>query len=369
MKKLILTIMMLASFQSFAGTVEKQSTTRGQDGGGGGVIYRDGIYLTFNSAKIKVGAPLLEEIPGMDLLLAVLDNNQKSLSSAVHGELISAIVPSESRRYFKIDQSQLENGTYQRLIAEYAKLLKNQVDPNNLALAAIHIKEDTFLLPPFFQLKQSEQAAILFHESLWIVKPDIEYDQLVRAEMTMQRHIEKFGTQTVFSLDLLTAIGFVAGNYSDIVYAAVIQDAENGLFKKYKFPTEKLWNYVDKTIYIGGDYDKPKSTSQSAYVLNLFSQTSGSILISEVREAMKQYPELQFLKAMYAFRNQIKSLKIKYVLTNTQLLRKNYSIEKDNWDRESCLTGRMSDNLGEALYVRGINGSKDNEDIKICIKL
>jgi hypothetical protein len=309
MKKLILTIMMLASIQTYAG----------QDGGGGGVIKRDGMYLTFGSAKVKVGYLGMQQVPGLDLLISVLEANHRGIPAEFQGLLLNAVLPSNERRYFKIDQSQLNIATYTKLIAEYSKLLKNQIDPNALDLAAITIQNDTFLLPPFFQLKPAEQAAILFHESIWIIKPDIQYDELVSAEVTMQNHIEQFGTNSVYDLELLLVIGQIFNSPSVVFAAALNEDIKAGLFKvevpqpitpeppkkkkKSKAPVETP---VPQYNYITWEQLLPNSHTLFTDRIN----TGVGALVSDLNDAMKKYPQFTFLKALYKVRNSVVSLNL-----------------------------------------------------------
>ncbi len=273
-------------------------TLRGQDGGGGGVIRRDGMYLTFGSAKVQVGPPQgLTQIPNLDLLISVLEVNQNGIPDSDMATLMQAVLPSPTRRYFKVEPNQLNSETYKRLIEEYAKLLKNQVDPNNLSLAAITIQEDTFLLPPFFSLKSAEQAAILFHESLWLVKPDIKYDELVSAEIVMQAHIERNGVQPAYNSELVAILSGLVNKPQYALYAAIKEDIQAGVFEKYQLPLG--------VPYMAAGYSKKKPLhySKQHYSLkDLFPKgvyKNQKELFMDVTRAIKKYPEFKFLKVMY----------------------------------------------------------------------
>jgi hypothetical protein len=362
MKKLILTIMMLASIQTYAG----------QDGGGGGVIKRDGMYLTFGSAgmKVKLSAPQgLQQIPSLDLLISVLDSTQGGAPDSLQGKLIDAALPSDVRRYFRIDSSQLDSNVYANLIAEYAKLLNGQIDPSNLDLAAITINRDTYLLPPFFQLKSAEQAAILFHESIWIVKPNVQYDELVNAEMVMQAHIEKYGTRVVYDPDLITMISSIMGYKLLPLLLAIKEDFKNDLFNKYGFPYSHI--YTKNPNY--PDWGPEKFYSAEKYYLlttKLFlnSSKNEAEYLMNIRRDMKQYPEFKFLKILYSLRTKInmytesyslredpvKILKI-FAIANTNDLKLDYS---DCIEQAAFMPGR---DPGLASY-------NQNETVfKVCL--
>ena len=310
MKKIILTIMMLASFQGFAG----------QDGGGGGVIKRDGQYLTFGSAKVKLSSPQgIENVPGLELLLNVLDASKSGIPEQFHGQLVNALLPSEERRYFRIDQSQLSSQTYARLIAEYSKLWKGQIDPSNLELAAITVAQDTFLLPPFFRLNQTEQAAILFHESIWLLKPSISYDELVAAEMTMQSHIEKYGTTSTYNPDLVLVFGKILNNYALVLSKAIQADLDAGLFTKPV--SEEVLVQVSKRKNEMKTVQKVIPIELEAILGNLgighshlsssgrrLTDEESGLLISRLREALVKYPQYKSIKTLYSLRGKISGL-------------------------------------------------------------
>lgn len=336
MKKLILTLMIFTSFQSFAG----------QDGGGGGVIKRDGMYLTFGSAgmKVKLSAALqLEQIPSLNLLLSVLDA-QILLPAEFRGQFLQATLPSDLRRYFKIDQSQLNSETYARLIREYSKLWGGQVDPKNLDIAAITVGQDTFLLPPFYHLKAVEQAAILFHESLWIVKPSIAYEDLVSAEITMQSHIEKYGSQSVYNADLMVIFGNALNNTALILAAALIEDLRLGYLVKTVEQKENVQNkkgkFEERIIQVQKyipwyDYIKDWRASSTA------EQKIASLVVG-VRRAMVDYPNSLTLKTLYAFRNHISFASFGYYPKNSpsESLIKEVKIPNTASRKDTCMDAR-----------------------------
>lgn len=298
MKKIIILLMLCVGLQTFAGQTESRPTLKGQDGGGGGVIKRDGMYLTFGSAKIKLDLSLAEEeIPSLGLLVQVLDAISMHPVENLTGGLLSALFPSQNRRYYKITQSQLSQKTHEKLIETYSKLVGNQVDPADLNLAAITVAGDTFLLPPFYQLKSSEQAAILFHESIWVIDPNAKYESLIKAEMEIQKHIEEYNTQPIYNLDLWLALGNLLPYKSPILASALQMDIERGLFTKY-FPYEAQEPKDVFSILL------PQSHDRSEY----FDKAS---LIVELREAMVKYPEFQFLKVLYAYRDYVGDIYLK----------------------------------------------------------
>ncbi|MES2769453.1 MAG: hypothetical protein V4596_09935 [Bdellovibrionota bacterium] len=307
MKKIILILMLLASFQSFAGPAEPKPTLKGQDGGGGGVIKRNGMYLTFGSAgmkieMVKLSIPQgLQEIPGLSMLVSLFYSNE-DLTKNYIGKFIKALAPSPTRRYFKIEKSQLEQGTYERLIAEYIKLFKDQASPNSLGLAAITIADDTYLLPPFFELKPAEQGAILFHEALWIVKPEIQYAELVNAEMIMQKQLEVHGSQWSYDPEFVSMIGEILGLESYVSATALIQDIKMGRLKKCGIKIRR------------GAYD--------LYDLlpDQYSIWSKDNLSYDLYKAINKCPDVTFFKLIYSYSSTLQYINVRFIPADAKFI-------------------------------------------------
>lgn len=75
-----------------------------------------------------------------------------------------------------------------------------------------------YKLPDFYKLTKIEQASILFHESLWILRNELNYGQVISMEQYAQAYFEsnnspenfyRFYSQLSFLLDDAT-VGFLA---------------------------------------------------------------------------------------------------------------------------------------------------------------
>jgi len=164
---------------------------------GGGGIKKDGQYMTFYSAGIKV---VIEDkyqkekgkssVPGLNELINFLKNDElffkyESLN------IMKALVISANRRYFDIDDSWLTPQERERIINEYKKITKQPT--NNLTLYAVTDTNTntTFIFPEFYQLQTLEQQeTILFHEAQWIQHPYADYNTIVRKELAFQGYLE-----------------------------------------------------------------------------------------------------------------------------------------------------------------------------------
>jgi hypothetical protein len=196
-------------------------------GGGGGVIEPDGRYTTFFSANIPVKAEALRayEIGGMDFLVkkvASLDlsGNYKSL-------LLKQIFPSGGRNYYKVDETKLSPGILSQILSQYAKLMNVPLEKVVIYGLTDPKTKDTFLMPAFFSLTTTQQAAILFHESLWILNPALEYDQVVMAEQAVQAFFEKPESDDYF-YNFYFQLGKLIGDFKLPIFPIMNRESRSG---------------------------------------------------------------------------------------------------------------------------------------------
>lgn len=157
---------------------------------GGAGIVADGGFMTFYDAHIPVVPRALQpaEIPGFQYLLDQVQN--MALVPDVHLTLINAILPTEDRGYFLMDQSKMDPKQMKQILEKYTQA--TPAAPNSLALLAVTspFLTSTVLFPDFFLLKtDAERAAILLHESAWLFT-DIDYQTMVLFEMAAQAYFE-----------------------------------------------------------------------------------------------------------------------------------------------------------------------------------
>ncbi|QDK37572.1 hypothetical protein DOE51_08230 [Bdellovibrio sp. NC01] len=183
---LSLLIILLASV-SFAWT--------GVWNGGGGLLV-DGAPVTVGSALEKPKDKLqAAQIPGLALLVNSI--HSLNLPEEAKSEVLRAINPSAVRSYYKVSDSVYPD-VREEMVTRYSRELG--VSRDQVALFALTYTENhpsqkgersVFLFPHFFALKkESEQAAVLFHEALWQLKSFATYQEVIRCEALMQKYLE-----------------------------------------------------------------------------------------------------------------------------------------------------------------------------------
>jgi len=134
-------------------------------------IKRKGLVLTFNEANIKLKLEALDEVLGIKKLDEVFDSID--LPTNYVATIKQAYKPSFNRKYYKIDSNELSEEEKSALIKEYEAIIEKPYSQKDLfaffALTDTQTNE-TYLLPNFYSLKsQNAQAAILWHEALWVL--------------------------------------------------------------------------------------------------------------------------------------------------------------------------------------------------------
>lgn len=263
-------------------------------GGGGGGIKRDGKYLTFGSARVQIGLVPIRETPGLNLLKTVVMNIP--LASYYKGQLQRAIYPVGDRVYYKINTSDLSESTKLELLKSYREVLNNSLDtPDEIAFFGVTAGKETFLLPEFFLLNEIQQAAILFHEALWVINPKLSYAEVVDAEIKMENFIQSNGPNyNTYDQDLFSVFNKVFKNSALGLLAAATDDFNSGRLKPFLNRKNRLpisWiigeNNLACGIVVGNTvgYDVRVRTNH---------------IQSHIANQIAKYPEIKFLKEFFA---------------------------------------------------------------------
>ena len=212
MKKSVLMLVLLLSFSAMAGPRVT--------GNGGGGIHRNGIYKTFYSSGVLISPVEETDIPGMSLLTDTI------VSITSNEKIFPSYIPSSVRKYYNIIESDVNKENIERLLAEYKRAVKQpQEDLAIFAITEIETKT-TFLLPSFYQLTETEQAAILFHEAYWILNPKASYEEVISAEVALQNYLEK-EAQGTYSSHFPRLLGKLVGDIAIPLRAALNFDIKN----------------------------------------------------------------------------------------------------------------------------------------------
>lgn len=223
-------------------------------GNGGGGIKRYGKYLTFGSAKIELKRSALElnDIPGLNLLLDTV--GKMGLTVSAKGELKRAFYPISERRYFNLPSEELSPEKRTELLNEYKKILQDDVPLENLVLYAITVGSETYILPEFYELTDDiQRAAILFHEGLWVLNPDLKYAFIVDAEMVFEEYVRE--NKSGYDTDLYEVLRQVLKDPSFGIVAAVKYEKEKGV---HSLTLEEIFG---KQVIESWDEYRPGSSS------------------------------------------------------------------------------------------------------------
>lgn len=229
MRNLLFLGLLLFNLSVFGGT---------ERGNGGGGLQTNGVYRTFYSAGVYVNPMPETEIPGAYLFSQTI----KSLSGENNGKslLLMNALPFGDRKFYRIMENSVDDHLMARLIKIYSDLVNQPSNAITLFAITDTEKKATYLLPSYFQLKESEQAAILFHESLWILNPKLEYSTIISAEMAFQKFVE-FQSIGKFDLALPVFLSQFFKDKSISLKSAFIADSQN--------PTNGIVN-SDRTILV-----------------------------------------------------------------------------------------------------------------------
>jgi len=232
MKTINLGLVLLASL-----ITQIAQASSGDSAHGGGVIKRDWGYISFATAgvkpedvsiKIEPKELTAQQIPGMDTLITTLDT--LPINEAARTELDATVLPSQNRKYFKVDETALSQRQRDLLIEKYKEITKITAD--QIAIAGITDPEthDTYLLPEFYALQtDSQRAAILFHEMLWLFPEGVKggYNFVMSSEIDMQHFIENPSHENLISI--VADIGELFHNIYWSVGVAFEIDVKSGL--------------------------------------------------------------------------------------------------------------------------------------------
>ena len=156
---------------------------------GGGGVKVNGVYKTFYSAGLVIKSEPETNVPGSKLLLKTINSLVPNGSDSTL--LISSALPIGRRAFYRVLEDQMDKKVMEKLIEEYTKVTSQPADLLTLFAITDTTEEITYLLPSFYKLSEVEQAAVLFHEAYWIMKPDANYIDVVSAEMDFQEYVQK----------------------------------------------------------------------------------------------------------------------------------------------------------------------------------
>lgn len=223
-------------------------------GNGGGGLSKNNKVMTFHSAKFLAQSnPLnFNSIPGMDLLLEQLKSG-KFLTTNYAYKIISLLLPNivSQRAYYRVDENVLKENI-EIILDKYVQITGFKKDRLVLFAITDPTSQATFLLPDFFKLTINEQAALLLHESLWLLDTKIDYPQVLKVESAFQAYLDAGSEPARYRLakvfDELFSSVFKLKSYTNSVAVAIDADIQNkdlGVFAKRR---------INAVTFFGKDY-------------------------------------------------------------------------------------------------------------------
>jgi hypothetical protein len=260
-------------------------------GNGGGGVVRDGVYMTFGSAGIYVDPEpvAMAAIPGLDLTVQTF----RALKIDKVNHLLSLVLPFGARKYFNVVKEKFDEATYRSLREEYAKLAKVPADTITIFAVTDPQTRQTFLLPEFFGLRPSEQAAILFHEAYWIEKPSASYQEVVRAEIAFQKFIEA-REKGIYEPTFAERLADLFEDRGLALNMHLQQDLESGALAELGATAQSgvpITSFLDPRLHCDNHEDYHQGYARGAVV-----PSSGQLQFSY--DLMLRFPNSHFLRAV-----------------------------------------------------------------------
>ena len=269
-----------------------------EKGNGGGGVKENGVYKTFYSAGVIIKSEPETEIPGSDIYLKTIQSLVPS--GDLSTRLITSALPMGDRSFYRILDNQMDKALMDRLLTEYTKVTNRP--NNNLAIFAITDTNEqvTYLLPSFYLLSKTEQAAILFHEAYWIMYPNANYAEVVNAEMTFQEYIEKT-SMGIFSSKLPRLLGKLTEVKTLALSASLRSDVKN---KNASRLIDSSGNLLIGDLFQSNceitSSDFPWTLDSTMLSMSIYC-TLGKKDISSVISLSLKYPKSVFLKEMIEY--------------------------------------------------------------------
>lgn len=252
MKKII-NLVIIGITLSACGSVQDSKKRASVDGSGpgngGAAILRNGNLLTFGEANVRIFPEGLDDVPGLSLAIDFF--KRLPLPDSSRGQLLSALIPVGARQYFKIDENDLGNEKRKILLKNYRQALGDKIPADALRIVAVTVAKETYLLPGFFQLKDDfSRAAILFHEALWAMNPNLGYKTVLASEVHFEKYLKENASKPELSFDskFMQTLKIVTG------------DTFLGIAAAAKYEFSKSRNIAYRMVDLGEEktFRKPK---------------------------------------------------------------------------------------------------------------
>lgn len=252
-------------------------------GNGGAGIHQGSRYMTFYSAGFYTEPnPVQDEVdvPGIGEFISFMKTGS-FLDERVRMELIRTVLPSSGHEYYRVTPNYFDDKTRSRLVSEFSRITGlPEPDIELFAVTDTRAKR-TYLLPKFFSLSKSDQVAILFHETYWLLHPDSDYPTVVAVEKAFQASFEQ-PTNLARAYELVKYLG----KKGDALALAIQIDLQNSAFQGLVTPKG-----IPLPDLLGNDYIACWNAHHD--------QSCNSLLSAHLYELTQTYPRSLLLKRFY----------------------------------------------------------------------
>lgn len=199
--KRILSALVLITLVHASGSFAQMESASGS-GNGGGLVERNGQYLSFLTAGAKTKVPVspltVKELPDLEVFERKI--NQLLLPDSIRYEILGGTRISHDRKYYKANLRNIPAADLERIKNEYKKSVS--INGNDtLVLAAITQGKETYLFEPYFEIvKENSRLAILAHEAFWVLSlGKANYQKIIQAEMQLESCFDQIQSNKLVS--------------------------------------------------------------------------------------------------------------------------------------------------------------------------
>ncbi|WP_413578035.1 hypothetical protein ACLVWU_05840 [Bdellovibrio sp. HCB290] len=219
-----------------------------QNGGGG--VRMGQTMETFFTANLRFDEDpeVPEKIPGLMRLIDEIES--MPIKSSVKGILMAAVYPTMDRKYYRVKKGDISEKTRTGIRDQYAHMLK--IPKNNVVVFAVSgpTSKITVLMEEFYTLKESEQAAILLHEGLWMISPGMTYEQVMNLEIDGQAYFQEHSNYAAL-YRFVTNLGDILSDRTLSLVTSLAIDLKSQILPRENGST---WNTTKLVDLVGERY-------------------------------------------------------------------------------------------------------------------
>ncbi len=154
--------------------------------GGGGIMTQNGTPALFENYK-KISWIKFDNDQFISLSSVIQIVNDLKIPPGPKKTLLQAL---SNKTYYLIPKEEAQSPEFTNAKQIYAQLWRRpEKEISVLALTVVESNE-TIFMPDFLRLARNEQLAILLHEALWTIKPDLDYEHMVYVESAFLNYLE-----------------------------------------------------------------------------------------------------------------------------------------------------------------------------------